>query len=215
MGELKTQFRTWITEALAPSWLRERRAAELLSTTGLALDALADSARDAVKARFPSLAPTDALGLIGSDRLLDRYSAQSDSAWRAWLVAAWDLWTYAGTASSVERALHEAGFTGATVHWALGDPPPGWVDAWPPDSDTTNWSRFWIWLAEPWPFAWEYTTWGTQQWGGEWTWGSTAKLSEVRCVRSIARKWKPAHTVCAGIYVPFGDGVTLMWNGHE
>lgn len=199
---------------ISPPWLRKRRASELWDVLGLALDGFADTARDAVKARFVNLAPSDALGFIGADRLLERYATQSEDSWRAWIEAAWDLWTFAGTENSVERALAEAGFTGASVHQANGTPPPGWVGAWPPDSDTANWSRFWVWLAEPWPFPWQPVLWGDgHKYGDGHTWGSTATKQEIDLVRRIVRKWAPAHTICPGIYVPFSGGPTLLWKG--
>lgn len=214
MAEPKSHFREWL-EALSPPWLRGVRASELWETLGLSLDAMADASREAVKARFPTLAPVDALGAIGADRLLERYSVQGDAEWRAWVVAAWDLWTYAGTTNAVERALHEAGFANATVHWALGSAPPDYVGSWPPGGDLANWSRFWIWLAEPWPFSWEAVRWGDgHKWGTGWTWGSTATVAEINYVRSIARKWKPAHTVCEGIFVPISGYRTLLWKGR-
>lgn len=200
-------------EQISPPWMRARRSLELWNVLGLGLDAFADAARDAVKARFVNLAPIDALGLIGSDRLLERYSVQTDDSWRTWIASAWDLWTFAGTEDIVERALHEAGFPNASVH-DVHNPPPGWATTWPPDGDTDNWSRFWVWLAEPWPFDWQIVEWGDGHlWGDGHTWGSTATVEEINLIRRTVRKWRPSHVICAGIYVPFSGGPTLLWRG--
>ncbi len=213
MSDPQERFRTYL-DSIAPRWGRKGRWGELWATIGLGFDAFADAAKDAVKARFVNLAPLDALGFIGADRLLERYPVQSDASWRAWLEAAWDLWTFAGTHTSVERALHEAGFTNASVHWALGTAPDDYVGTWPPDGDTANWSRFWVWLGDVWPLGWTVVNYGDgHTWGSYWTWGSTATVEEINFVRAICRKWKAGHTVCAGIYVPITGSTTLTWSG--
>jgi len=69
----------------------------------------------------------------------------------------------------------------------------------------SNWSRFWVVITgHPW-VAWEWGD-GTL-WGEGKTWGSTATIAEVRSVRALVRKWKPAHTVCDRIIVVL-DAVT-------
>lgn len=56
------------------------------------MDAIAQRFREAVFARFPRLAASDALDAIGRDRLLPRGSGEADDAYAARLENAWALW---------------------------------------------------------------------------------------------------------------------------
>jgi Phage tail protein (Tail_P2_I) len=213
-------YERWQSEDLAPPWLQRRFGAAWMRVHGRAKDLLVDATRQAIKARFVGLCPADALEYIGRDRLLERYPVDTDDSYRARLAAAWEAWLFGGTERGVRAALEAAGFGSVTIYTTQS---PGY----PPDADAANWSRFWVELAPPFPpyVAWEAVLFGAaptgsgQLFGAGWTWGSTATVADVSFVRSIIRKWKPAHAVCAQILVKLpksGGGFhTVRWPGME
>jgi hypothetical protein len=227
-----TTFEAWQTAGdartpgLSPPRLRQRFGASLMRVLGAVKDAVADAARQAVKARMVALAPDDALPWIGAERLIERYPGETTPQYRARLRAAWDAWLFAGTAQGVVGALRAAGFNASV--FSVRAAPSWWVGAWPPNGPealpAASWSRFWIVIEPPFPFAWTLRRWGAFAWGElgadgtPLTWGSTATVRQVELVRSIVRKWKAAHERCAQVLVRVPDGaggfVTLQWNGE-
>lgn len=214
-----------VTPGLSPPRLRGRWGSALMRVFGAVKDAIADAAKAAVKARLVELAPDDALAWIGRERNVERYPGETNAGYRARLLAAWETWFAAGTAAGLVAALGAAGFSSVGVY-DTRTAPPWWVGAWPPNGDdampAATWSRFWIVIETPHP--WALRRWGE---GGSWgelgadgtplTWGSTATVREVALVRSIIRKWKAAHERCARVLVRVPDGlggfVTLFWQG--
>jgi hypothetical protein len=196
-------------------WMQGPVMGAYLAACGDALDLVLDGLRQAVAARFVSETPADALGWIGAERLLPRYPADTDDTYRARLAAAWEVWQLAGTAAGILAALAACGFADAAIYTARDATPPG-ESSWPPDGDTANWSRFWVFLdvSTSNPFAWQPTVWThARRWGGGATWGSTATVGEVALVRGVIRTLKAAHEVCAGLYVDLPGGRRLRGRG--
>lgn len=202
----------------APGWLQGPHGAALLRLFGRSLDILLAAHKAAVKCRFVAVAPADALPHHGDARGLARYPGDTDATYRARLAGAWSFWQQAGTAAGILAALDACGFHNAAVYTARGSAPPS-VSPWPPDSDTANWSRFWVYLdvtadADN-PFGWAPVAWGERDWGDGWSWGSTATPGEASLVRGVIRTFKAAHEVCAGVYVKLPGGTLLLWTGME
>jgi hypothetical protein len=94
-----------------PTWLLDPQSNAWLESIGQTKDFLLDRILQGVKARFPEFAPTDALDLIGQERLIPRLTDEDDDSYRARLLHAWDTWTQAGTALGLLRALYVAGYS--------------------------------------------------------------------------------------------------------
>jgi hypothetical protein len=187
-------YETWLTETLAPSWLRGRYARAFLGVVGRMLDRITDGADAAVKVRFVAQAPVDALEYIGSERNLPRYAPDTDDTYRARLAAAWSLYEFAGTRQGILSALSALLPTTtirviANREWPI-----------PPDGDTANWSRLWVLLSDtPWTSDGNWDDAGTWDDGG--VWDSSATEADVLALRRIVRTWKAGHEVCAGFIV--------------
>ncbi len=104
-------YREWLPK-FAPTWLQAQWGAAMLATIGGELDDQRELMTAATRARFPGDAPADALPRIGDDRLLERGSGESDLAYAARLIAAWDAWALAGSRRAILLQLKIAGFTG-------------------------------------------------------------------------------------------------------
>jgi hypothetical protein len=190
---------------------------------GMPLDMLAEAANQAVKARFPELAPEDALPFIGRDRGIRRGPNEPAVSFRTRLLLWREIWKGAGNAVKLldelagyltpqkarMRIWSQVGlvYTRDVDGTFTIDRVPG---LWNWDGLTTLRSRFWVIIysvgGEPWS---RDGTWGDgEKWGesGRGTWGSTATLDQVQTIRAIIGDRKPAPTVCKGIIVSFDAG---------
>jgi hypothetical protein len=191
-----TSYEQWLVEQ-SPGWLQGPYGAGYVGTLGLTKDTVVDAVKQAIKARFIKLAPNDALGYIGDDRVIERYPVDTDATYRARLVAAWETWLYAGTDRGVIAAMNAAGFANVQIFNNLVG--PGFEMTWPPDSDAANWSRFWVVITDP---QWTGVAWGDgHKWGDPWSWGTTATAADAAWIRAIIRKWKSSHTICKEILI--------------
>lgn len=75
---------------LSPPWLLRPTGAATMRAIAQQLDALADRVTLGVKARFPSLAPEDALSQIGKDRRIQRGPAEPADSYAKRLQIWWD-----------------------------------------------------------------------------------------------------------------------------
>ncbi len=180
------------------------------SALGSLQDQQVADAKLAVKARFPSLAPTDALPLIGQDRVIERGPAETDADYAARLKTAFDAWRWAGTATGLQTyVLAPAGYTNTRLisnrDWA------GTFGGTPPDGATSKWARFWVVVAQPPTYT--ARVWGTPPAAntfayGSGLWGSNASADDVTRLKRLLNTWKCARDVAMGVFVVFGTSTT-------
>lgn len=104
----------WLTGLPIP-WLTSTNGLNEFRSYGSVIDGGVVSLKAAVKARMPDYAATDALTQIGSDRVLIRGPAETDSNYATRLRYAWDDWARAGTFLELLVQLHWAGFENAVI----------------------------------------------------------------------------------------------------
>lgn len=126
--------------------------------------------------------PADALTLIGSERQLPRYAAETDFSYALRLQAAWTAWQSAGTAPAIVsqfEALGMASYVRDVRRWA-------W------DANTAWWSRLWLVITQH-----SYSEWTLSNaitlGDDNFVIGLSAKPPELALMRAVVRKWKPAH----------------------
>jgi hypothetical protein len=198
------------SRTLAPGWLQDPAGRAFLEGLGARKDALAALAKEAVKARFPTLCPTDALAEIGTERGIDRGATETEAAYRARVRAAWEQWAWAGTPYGLLLALYYAGYTPGSGKVVI-QVQKGWQYELRSDFDPavhapedalvlTNlgaivlggspqlWSQFAVLFAPPLPPAWIPTP------------PADGSL-EVESIRTLIRRWKPAHARCVALKV--------------
>lgn len=172
-------FATYLAQ-LAPTTFRRAKAAAYLLALGQQLDGSVDGdyvgrgsaaldwgvvarAKAAVKARFPGVAPSDALEEIGLERGMPRGPGESDASYGARLLGAWNTWPWAGTAFGLLNALAAAGYAAEVriqnrMRYALDAAGALVVEQrpageWRFDTSTAFWSRFALVLVPPFPFT--------------------------------------------------------------
>lgn len=154
----------------------ERR---LITTTGEILNLACDGAAYAVRSRFLTDAPTDALPAAGNDRLLVRGPNEPDASWRARLLGAWDAWALAGSVhpDGLLGQLEAFGYTSSTDA-------PEFLESQdvgaPLRSDYP--SRFW--LVVP-PTCHSYTT--------------AIPDEDAEAIRRMVRQFRPGNVICGGV----------------
>lgn len=200
-------FKSWITETLAPAFLRKTWGVRYLGVIGEAADRMADYAKEAVKAAHPETCPDDALSYNGAARNIERYQAESTADYRAKITDPWSIWEFGGSRTAIIDRLNEQGYSAVQIKaWYELQPYVG--NKW------TNWpSAFWVWIDPPhgitqdgnWddPGTWSDTVPATIAGGppGPGTWDSNMTLYEVNELRGAVRKWKEGHEICAQISI--------------
>lgn len=152
--------------------------------TALLLDAMTETAKQAIKVRFPSLAPPDGLRAIGEERGEARATAylyEDDFAFAERLRTTWSRRRRAGTRAGLVRVFEAFGFPSFEVY-DLGE----WFSslAW----------HAWVYVpraSHPWgpgPVVGD----GTQVGDGS-TVGSSLRVSQVRNLREVTASWCPPH----------------------
>ncbi len=188
------KYRDAIPRLLAPGWLQTPKNAAWLRASGDLKDSLVERAKAAVKARFPLLAPRDALDSAGAERQLERGPSETNESFAARVVGAWNIWRWGGTAGGLLHALADSGYPDAILAivggkaYALVDgevttttlPAGSWACAATP----TFWSRFVVVLpANPW---------------GE---DPASDDPRIELIRRLVRRWKSAFSTCTDIAV--------------
>jgi hypothetical protein len=107
-------YTTWL-QSLQSKWLQGQQSQVYFGALGGTLDDQNSLLKQAVKCRFPTVAPSDALAAIGDERQLDRGPAETDPGYALRTRAAWNQWPFAGTWPGLLTALHYAGFSGGVI----------------------------------------------------------------------------------------------------
>jgi len=193
-------LRQWLTES-SPTWLLGHWGSRFVGgAIGTMADLLGEGAAIAMKAPWvrQRKSPPDALPLLGNERSMPRYDADTDLSYRKRLFRAWSTWSFAGTvegigSQGVNGQLAAAGYENITIlnnfHWDFESP-----------KGTIWWSRFVVIIEQPHPF--ERWTYGSGPvYGGAVTYGCTASIEQIREIKGIIRKWRDGHSVNPWIYV--------------
>jgi hypothetical protein len=202
------RFRT-LYKRLAPSWLTEGDGELVLTSLTLTLDAYAERLRQGVRARFPELAPEDALAALGRDRRIPRGVGELRDRYAARVIRAIDDWRTAGNAFALMGQLQ--GYLGpvklrtvdARGNWYTmnADGTTSWVlntGDWQWDAEpATKWSRFWVLIYDAFTTGAQYGD-GTE-YGDGTLWGVSGTIGQIQTIRGIVRRWKPAGTRCVNI----------------
>ena len=206
-------LRDRLEDVAAAPWLRRTWLLRLLYAIATQFDACIDWAVYGLKARYPSLAPSDALPVLGRERGIRRGFAETLTAYATRLV----LWLisrkFKGNAYALmdQLAGYLAGYSvvirvvnmnghwwtrnadGTRTHHVEGS--SNWL--W--DGFTTAYSRYWVIVYPP-ADLWVSRTWGGGQlWGqADCTWGSTATPEQIATLQAITDEWNPPHASCYG-----------------
>lgn len=176
-------YRQWAKD-LAPTWLRGEWGGKLVEFAGFVFDTIqeADFEGGAAGMLDAPTFPADALPLVGSERQIERYTAESDATYKARVKGAWVAWPQAGTKGGELSQLSAGAFTADIME----------MRDWNWDGDAANWSRFWVIITG---HGWTRTHWGDGRLWGSGVWGCSATQAEASTLIRIVQKWKPGHVV--------------------
>lgn len=172
-------FRDW-QPTLQPTALRGTWGTAWAVSLGEHKDALVALSKEAVKARFLALAPSDALAAHGADRDMERGYEEGEASYRARLAGAWESWAWVGTRYGVGYAVGLLGYGVPAVYsWhAL---------SW--DANATRWAR--LLVAFTGAATWGSSTFGATTYGGRDVQGieTADAVTARRQLRRVLRKW--------------------------
>ncbi len=212
----------------SPPTLQSGRAERYMYTLALAQEAILERAEQAILARFPQMANSTALPLLGSDRLIAQGLTEGNVSYAGRLRRALEDWGAAGNAFSVlgqvlgylsqwtprvrtvspKYSNTWAASGGVLVRGAIA------ADSLSPVDGSGGW--WWWWLiiystggqafAGPAPFKW-----GTPgvRWGRrpDCSWGLNVPPSVGAGLRALLRLWKPGNAPCRNIIISFSDAL--------
>lgn len=206
---------------ISPPWLQDGYGERLLYALALQVDAIAEAARQGVRARAPGAegTPSDALLQIGRDRLIVRGKYESNATYSARLTRAFEAWQRAASLEGMMRALQSLlrdadTQVRAITWWALWALIPsweapvayewGWQDAWswgwpgPGDNPPTywDWGQVYVVIYPTTPGQWEQATLGAglTLGSGAWSVGVAEPPEVVQAARLVADQWRSAAT---------------------
>lgn len=182
---------------------------------GATKDDLLDRSKEAVKVGFIGICADDALAYHGTDYNLERVASDTDTTYRARLVAAWDLWAWSGTERGVQQALVLVGlrgvmfFTASQSRWDRFCPTPLWARFRVVATGRYSWGEA-TWGAFTWgamaPDAVQPLRWGAFRWGAR-VWGLDTTRAFVDAFLVQLAKWKNARERVHSVSFTFGGAV--------
>lgn len=163
-------------------WLQGPNARKWFRFPGQFLDIELEATKDAIKARFPSTGPDDALDKQGRDRDLERFPGETDVTYRNRISDPFAVWAWAGTALGIKNSLNAYGIETVEIY----------EDHQGHFCDGEWYSRFWVVIGDGTPGStyWEPLT---APFTPPVTGGTTATRDEVCQVLRQILKWKSAH----------------------
>lgn len=165
------------------------------------IDAGANRFREAVRTRFPSVAPEDALGEIAHSVNLDPPAARMGTdGLRDYIADPWDKWAHAGTRGRILEELALLGLSNCLIiTWR------DLADAGEPLAFGGDQSCWFLRVKKPHPWTparrWDAPTsiWDAQD--HYWDFGPGHDPALLRAIERIIKKWKPASSSCRYIEI--------------
>jgi hypothetical protein len=205
-------------------YLKGKWGGRWITALGNETNKLTTWAKDGVKSRMPTIAPSGALQYLSRERGIERAPGESDASFRIRLHAAWDTWKWSGTDLGVYYGLEACGFE--IGKWSL-EPWFSWPSTWPetghvwifsynavagesPDdfNDPLHAGRAWI-VADGYAHGVGYSTQvvgdGSVVGGGE-TITIDTPFVEVERWRQSVRKWKGSHVTYPKMFIIMSSG---------
>lgn len=225
---VSSTFRNMVP-AITPTWLNGPIGAKYLYSMAVIYDALSDAASYAVRARFPQLAPSDALSWIGQDRQIDRGFQESEVSYVARLLLWLDLWRTAGNAKSMLLAM--LGFVtpdeiavrvvsdssawdsypsgtnvltaGNPTHLLASPTNWRWDSVADPFQTGIEWWRVWVILYPDSGLWTQGKAWAAFTWGDGTCFGFSGTVDQSSSLSSLAQKWRSAHAWVVYVILAF------------
>lgn len=194
--------------SLAPQWLRKDGVDEAwFEGLGDEKQQLEDLMRESLRAKLPGVCAPDSLAAVGGDRGFVQGPTETVDQFRARVLAAWDLWYYAGTAYGVLTVLRLAGYPNVAIIIQQGyiytlDISGNLVITYsggPFSLGYPNfWNRFRVIFYAPLPASWLPAPANIP----------ANNSDEANNIRNIIRTWKPAHADLKDIVIWYAG---LIW----
>lgn len=179
-------YADWLPK-VQPPWLHGDRGQAWARALGSTLDRAVDAAVDAVQARHPSYADTQALLQLAHDRAMPTFPGEHIDAFRQRVRLARAFWEKAGTLPGVLLWLRAAGYE-ATVREHFLDDPAIWAEF-----SVYLWPRIAAHVTDRWDD-------GVGVWDDGTPWDYQLAATELVRIATLLREVKPAHARVRRVY---------------
>lgn len=205
---LGNTFRDWVASVSIPALLGDMSESFVGITQSLTADILSDGW--GLSLRMPWLldseSPDDVLPLIGRERRMPAYPAETAVRYRQRLWQAWEAYSLGGSENAILGQLAAAGYPNCRIVYYPARPGP--------NGQSPYWSQFWILFPDG---SHEGTLinsrWDSFNWDDGTLWGPVNfPPLFLATVRGIVRKWKPVDWICRGLLFEFG---TARWDAFN
>lgn len=167
---------------LAPTELRGPYGEAWATAFGLMKDGMVEAAILAVKCRWASTAPEDALAYIANERSLEQAPNETAADFRLRIGDAWNAWEpWGGTKKGIIDALSVLDIT-ATIVESFG-----W------DATPDVWANFWLFISQTHPFSYAWHVGDGTMVGQSGQRIGLAPYDLFSALVRAVRTWRPAH----------------------
>lgn len=210
-----SNYSEWLPKLL-PRWLTRTWGLRWHQTLGATADVLVARAKTAVYVRGAQdpegrgrEVPVDGLAFAGADRVIERLPGESDDAYRARIVGAWETWRLAGTRPGITYGVELLGYGIPAIWTQRVLPRPGPSGMWA--RMTLVFPGFAAWDGDA---VWEEFDWDSRLYQEiESNLTATARTR----LRRTLRQWINARDHVSAVIVGFGSTLWDMdrWDGFD
>lgn len=177
---------------IAPGIQKGETAQKLHTALGMTCDAVVNNAVQAVESRFASIAPSDALDMLGWNSRLARAVGEPLSDYRARVQSQWKTALARGTRAGLITQLNDIGFQNVRIY------EDGPVDSthWQRYENETDYGRnFAVVIDPPHPFGDDFASyWGDGKlWKEGQHWGTNGDPTQIQQLINVLKHWRPVH----------------------
>ena len=203
---MASNWREVIAELLPGIPFQNEWSGKLTQYTALLQDGVSQGVDEAIRCAWlaEETSPDDALPLVGRERNMPRYPAETVGGYRARLLGAWDAWEYAGNETGIMGQMNALGLTATLYTEAEWERGPLW--------EGQLWkSQFWLLLDADQGFGAPAECGGGAVCGDGSVCGVTytgtlgTALEVVAALRYIVKKWKAGPEICREVIASSGE----------
>lgn len=189
-------YEVLLRDILAPAFMRGTWSSRWLGSIGAYAELIWQGASQAANVGYPSLAPNDALDLVGRNLNIERLIDEADGPYRDRLRTPFTTWEESGRAVGIVNQLETFGINDVEVY----DIAAGWD---PGDGNTSAAWRFWVVITgQP---GWSLLEAAEDVIASDDIVAGVDGMTQTdyRNLRRIVHKWRAAHAAPIDFYIIF------------
>lgn len=199
---------------IAPGIQKGETAQKLHTALGMTCDAVINNAVQAVESRFASIAPSDALDMLGWNSRLARAVGEPLSDYRARVQDQWKTALARGTRDGLITQLNDIGFENVRIY------EDGPLDSqhWKRYMNEPDYGRnFAVVIDPPHPFGDDFASYWDDPNGYVWSnqtkeihWGTNGDPTRIQQLINVLKHWRPVHAKLQELIIILDGSMAVM-----